>query len=340
MLPIRSTSRRPRRGSAVRLGRSLALAFAVALGVLALTQAGSSITDAASPPQDLSPPLLLPWQDGQEWRTGISGFHTVNDALDFFPPDIPFGGELMCEGDPGWVPAESALWVVAAGAGTVVQASDNLVLIDHGNGWVTGYYHIHSFQVQPGDMVPPHWALGHPSTYGYCATGPHVHFYALGPNGKTLRDLNISGRAAADIGINEVISATGNFPPEAQPTATATPTPAPSPSASGGSDTPAPTPVPPAETPSPTPPAAQPTRTPLPPPVLRGDVNCDGAVDTVDGLLVLRSVAGLAAAAGCLQIAGDVDCNGVLDAVDALEIMRHVAQMSPGLADQCPPAAP
>jgi murein DD-endopeptidase MepM/ murein hydrolase activator NlpD len=184
------------------------------------------------------------------------------------------------------------------------------VLIDHGNGWVTGYYHLHSFQVQPGDMVPPNWALGHPSTFGYCTTGPHVHFYALGPNGKTLRDLNISGRAAAGININEVISDTGNFPPgtpTATPAASATPPPAP-------------------------------TRTPAPTqaPVLMGDVNCDGGVNSVDGLLVLRSVADLPdAAAGCLQTAGDVDCNQVLDAVDALQILRYVAQLS-RLPLQCP----
>lgn len=287
--------------------RSLALAFVAALATLALTQGGSGVTDAASPPQSASggsPPLLLPWQDGQAWRTGISGFHTVNDALDFFPPDIPLGGDLMCEGDPGWVPAESALWVVAAAPGIVLQASDSLVLIDHGNGWVTGYYHVHSFQVMPGDVVPPNWALGHPSTYGNCTTGPHVHFYALGPNGKTLRDLNISGRAAAGININEVISDTGNFPPGPQPTVT----------------------------PAPTPTQA---------PVLKGDVNCDGVVNSVDGLLVLRSVANLPdAGAGCLPTAGDMDCNGVVDAVDALHILRYVAGLSSRLPFGCPAVAP
>ena len=305
---------------AVRLGLSLALALVAALATLALAQGASGASfpgRTAPPPQSASggpPPLLLPWQDGQEWRTGISGFHTVSDALDFFPPDTPLGGGLMCEGDPGWAPAESALWAVAAAAGTVVQASDSLVLIDHGNGWVTGYYHIHSFQVMPGDAVPPKWALGHPSTYGNCTTGPHVHFYTLGPNGKTLRDLNISGRAAAGININEVISDTGNFPPGPQPTVTPTPTSSPAP------------------TPSPT----------LPPvPVLKGDVNCDGVVNSVDGLLVLRSVADLPdAGAGCLPTAGDVDCNGVVDAVDALHILRYVAQLSPRLPAQCPAAAP
>ena len=67
-----------------------------------------------------------------------------------------------------------------------------------------------------------------------------------------------------------------------------------------------------------------------------GDVNCDGVVNSVDGLLVLRSVADLPdAAAGCLQTAGDVDCNRVLDAIDALQILRYVAQLS-RLPLRCP----
>ncbi len=328
-------SRGPSR--AARVSSVVALAFVAALATLA--RAGGGVADAA-------PPLLLPWQDGQEWRTGISAFHTVNDALDFFPPDTPLGGGLMCEGEPGWAPAESALWAVAAGAGTVVQASDSLVLIDHGNGWVTGYYHLHSFQVQPGDVVPPKWALGHPSTYGNCTTGPHVHFYALGPGGQTLRDLNISGRAAAGIGINEVISDTGNFPPDSQPTPTPTPTPGasptPTPTPPGPSGTPNPT-RPPARTPSPTPmpsPTQTPVPTPAPAPALKGDVNCDGTVNSVDGLLVLRSVAAMPdPAAGCLQTAGDVDCSGATDAVDALQILRSVAQLW-RLPAACRAAAP
>jgi len=70
-------------------------------------------------------------------------------------------------------------------------------------------------------------------------------------------------------------------------------------------------------------------------------VNCDGVVNSVDGLLVLRSVADLPdAGAGCLPTAGDVDCNGILDAVDALHILRYVAQLSSRLPFGCPAVAP
>ncbi len=261
--------------------------------------------------QELSPPLKLPWQDGQAWLTGVSGFHTAKDALDFLPPDSPLNLAVTCEGGPGWVPAESEFWVVAAAAGTVTQASDNVVVIDHGNGWTTGYYHLHSFQVQPGDTVPPKWTLGHPSNYGDCSTGPQVHFWALGPDGQTLRDLMISGGEAMEIGINVAISDTGNFPPASSPSPTPTPTPTPTPLA-----------------------------------VLKGDVDCDGDVDAVDALKELRHVAGLPisqvepchdiGAAGASTF-GDVDCDDDVDAVDSLRILRHVANLPTGQEPSCPP---
>ncbi len=67
-----------------------------------------------------------------------------------------------------------------------------------------------------------------------------------------------------------------------------------------------------------------------------GDVNCDGAVNAVDALQVLRYIAGLSAAA-CLGSAGDVDCSGSIDAVDALLILRYVAGLRTTVPDFCPP---
>jgi len=159
--------------------------------------------------------LLLPWQDGQGWHRGVESFHSPPgvDALDFFPPDYynVWGGSVVCVGDARWRAVESGYWVVSAAAGTVTQASNDRVIIDHGNGWSTGYYHLHSLQVGVGDRIPPKWALGHPSTYGWCGTGAHVHFWAQGPNGQTLRNVRISGRDATSIGYWELISNTGNY---------------------------------------------------------------------------------------------------------------------------------
>jgi uncharacterized protein YkwD len=111
------------------------------------------------------------------------------------------------------------------------------------------------------------------------------------------------------------------------PSATTPPTPEPSPT-----DTPAPTPAP-SPAPEPTP-APSPTPVPTPAPVY-GDTNCDSLVGSDDALLVLRAAAGLNLVAGCID-AGDADCDGDLDAVDALGILRYVVSLPVSPPDGCP----
>lgn len=162
-----------------------------------------------------------------------------------------------------------------------------------------------------------------------------------------------------DIGAYES-SFSGPTPP---PTPSPTPTPSPSPTPTG-SPTPTPTADPtvtptetatptatPPETPSPTPPGTPtPTATPAPTPTggtkrLQGDVDCDGDVDTVDALFVLRDVAELPVnqPKGCPEIGsagsifGDVDCDGDVDAVDALFILRDVAALPVNVPKGCTP---
>jgi protocatechuate 3,4-dioxygenase beta subunit len=75
------------------------------------------------------------------------------------------------------------------------------------------------------------------------------------------------------------------------------------------------------------------------------DVNCDGDVDAVDALRILRHVAGLYPnePPGCPLIdsgnpvQGDVNCDKIADAVDALGILRYVAGLSTGFPLGCPP---
>jgi hypothetical protein len=66
-----------------------------------------------------------------------------------------------------------------------------------------------------------------------------------------------------------------------------------------------------------------------------GDVNCDGIVDAVDALMVLRGAVGKIGqeqlTAGQLSIA-DVDGNEILNAVDAL----YILQKSVGKIDKFP----
>jgi hypothetical protein len=84
------------------------------------------------------------------------------------------------------------------------------------------------------------------------------------------------------------------------------------------------------------------------------DVDCSGAVDSVDSLQQLRYVGGLPVnqtlpcpeAGSTVGITvdgapsqrpwGDADCNGAVNAVDALQVLRHVA----GLPANRPPGCP
>jgi murein DD-endopeptidase MepM/ murein hydrolase activator NlpD len=71
--------------------------------------------------------------------------------------------------------------VVAADAGTVVYAKwetsgyGNLVIVDHGNGYMSYYAHLYGFFVDVGDVVAQGQHLGVRGTTGR-STGPHLHF--------------------------------------------------------------------------------------------------------------------------------------------------------------------
>lgn len=69
---------------------------------------------------------------------------------------------------------------------------------------------------------------------------------------------------------------------------------------------------------------------------VQGDVNCDGVVEAVDALGILRSEAGLAAHAGCVGESGDLDCDGASDKSDARLVLEHVAGMTGPHSEPCP----
>jgi hypothetical protein len=132
----------------------------------------------------------------------------------------------------------------------------------------------------------------------------------------------------------------------ATPTAAATPTPAPTPA--DGTPTPTPTATPsPTQTPTPSP---SPAPSPSPRFIASGDVDCDGAVNSVDALKILRHVAqmNVAQAPGCLpigstvtgealpRVVGDVNCSGVVNSVDALLVLRYVIFQPVALPAGCP----
>lgn len=120
---------------------------------------------------DGSAQLGFPWALDESW-TLTGGPHTNQGYVN---------------GQPDWGRPRSAL-DFAGGSGIVRPARDgrayrpcaDFVLIDHGDGWYTGYYHLANIPIAHGTQVY-RWttALGNISTNAGCggsATGAHVHF--------------------------------------------------------------------------------------------------------------------------------------------------------------------
>jgi murein DD-endopeptidase MepM/ murein hydrolase activator NlpD len=99
-----------------------------------------------------------PYGQRRSYNSGpVSGFHA---GQDFAAP----------EGAP----------IIAPAAGTVVladplQVRGNAVLIDHGGGIFTGYWHLVDIAVQPGQQVQAGDLLGRVGTTGL-STGNHLHW--------------------------------------------------------------------------------------------------------------------------------------------------------------------
>src|SRR5690606_19643166 len=77
--------------------------------------------------------------------------------------------------------------VKAAKSGTVVaveyhHASGNRVKIDHGNGVVTGYYHLQGFNTSVGATVAQGDTIGYVGSTGR-STGCHLHFAKMDESG-------------------------------------------------------------------------------------------------------------------------------------------------------------
>jgi LasA protease len=111
------------------------------------------------------PEFSLPWTPGQSWQL-VQGPHNTNGSTYGHPfTSLDFsGGDGVLR---------------AAADGVVYRPCANLVLIDHGGGWETGYYHMPSISVATGQFVHRGDVIGRIGTAVGCggyAVGAHVHF--------------------------------------------------------------------------------------------------------------------------------------------------------------------
>jgi hypothetical protein len=154
---------------------SRALALVGLLTAVAIPLLAPATAVAARPPP---PPLALPWTAGKAW-TYLGGPHNTNGC--------PSGG-FRCPGGHPWnsldLTGPDGI-VRAAAAGTIEGTKrcpahgSSLVIINHGDGWHTTYYHVAGVRLKPGDPVDMGQRIGAVSELHGCgghADGPHVHF--------------------------------------------------------------------------------------------------------------------------------------------------------------------
>ena len=90
--------------------------------------------------------------------------------------------------------------------------------------------------------------------------------------------------------------------------------------------------------------------TPTPAPPSPGDINCDGRVDAVDAMMILRYGAGMTVsqydpcpgigAPNDQDLFGDVDCDDDVDSADSLAVLRFTVGLPVNLTPGCPSVGP
>lgn len=138
-------------------------------------------------PQSVTPPVdmfQLPWEQGLSW-VAYGGLDNGIRRASSSPHNYKMGGAVDFAPHVNMVVGEdtSNFWVVAAAAGTVKTVTSCYVIIDHGNGWLTEYWHLANIQVQLAQQVSRNQRLGviadnklFPVCTGNEHPGPHLHF--------------------------------------------------------------------------------------------------------------------------------------------------------------------
>jgi hypothetical protein len=136
---------------------------------------------AAIPPADM---FQLPWEQGLSW-VAYNGFDNGNRRPNTSPHNYKLGGAVDFAPHAGMVIGEdtSNFWVTAAANGVVTTVSSCHIVIDHGNGWTTEYWHLANIQVANSAIVTRNQriaVIADNVTVQVCTgnehPGPHLHF--------------------------------------------------------------------------------------------------------------------------------------------------------------------
>lgn len=120
------------------------------------------------------PTWRLPWVTSERWWLSGGPHHDSGNSayrpwshLDFQP-----------EGGAGCSTSNNnPNSIAAAAAGRVIRSDGNTVVVDHGSGWQTTYFHVRSdSRIANNTDVSVGQRIGAPSCFGGKATGVHVHF--------------------------------------------------------------------------------------------------------------------------------------------------------------------
>ncbi|MEO3750924.1 peptidoglycan DD-metalloendopeptidase family protein [Streptomyces sp. B6B3] len=161
----RPAHRRAHRSRPVR--RLLAAATALAALLAGLVAATSQASQTESSSALAAPTFKAPFPCGQQWTYSHHSAE-VRRALDFIRSD---GGTTA--GSP----------VLASAAGTATRHSQpsgagNYIVIDHGGGWQTYYFHLDAYSVANGAQVAQGQQIGTTGSTGN-STGAHIHYEQL-----------------------------------------------------------------------------------------------------------------------------------------------------------------
>jgi murein DD-endopeptidase MepM/ murein hydrolase activator NlpD len=126
----------------------------------------SAIVSGYTPERYWSGLFLLPTMDDV-----TSGYGTIRSYNDGPPSDYHAGVDFGCpSGTPVYSPANGI--VVEAGA---LEVRGNVVIIDHGMGVYTGYWHQSEILVEPGRVVAAGQEIGRVGSTGL-STAAHLHW--------------------------------------------------------------------------------------------------------------------------------------------------------------------